>query len=78
MSRQDTKVTVLAFLQAWETGVVATFDKWIHPDCLRQNTGLNAQKGKPAVMAFITQYNEIMQVPYGGAEIPNIACTDSG
>jgi limonene-1,2-epoxide hydrolase len=74
MTDLEPKAIVLAFFKDWETGFVPAFEKWIHPDCLWQNTGLPDQNGKANVMALLTQYNEIMQMPFGRVEIISIAC----
>lgn len=74
MSGMSAKDVVLAFLNDWETGFVGAFERWMHPQALWQNTGLPDQQGKAAVMAWLHKYNDIMQMPYGRAEIVSIAC----
>jgi limonene-1,2-epoxide hydrolase len=73
MAVQTAQEVVLAFLKDWETGFRGAFERWMHPDAVWQNTGLPDQHGKAAIMAWLGKYNEIMQMPYGRAEIVNIA-----
>ena len=74
MAEMSAKEVVLAFLRGWETGFVPAFERWMHPDAVWQNTGLPEQQGKTAIMAWLRRYNDIMQMPFGRAEVLHIAC----
>lgn len=73
MSTLTPTEVVLSFLKDWETGFVAAFEKWLAPDALWQNTGFPDMKGHQAYMALLQRYQEVIQLPYGRAEIISIA-----
>lgn len=64
---------VEAFFKDWETGFVEAFDKWLHPDCLWQNSGFPDARGKAAIGQILDAYLAVSDKPYGRVEMLSIA-----
>lgn len=64
---------VRQFLKDWENGFVGAFEKWMSDDALWQNTGFPDAKGRDAYMDLLRRYQSVTAMPYGRAEIINIA-----
>jgi limonene-1,2-epoxide hydrolase len=63
---------VRAFFIAWESDFKTSFEEFIHPDGVWQNTGFPDCVGKRSVMELLDYYLKVTDLPYGRAELINI------
>ncbi len=66
---------VNAFFKDWEVSFVASFDRWLAPDCLWTNAGQPDCRGKAEIDALLNQYLEVSNMPYGRVEMLSVATT---
>lgn len=67
---------VLAFFKDWEVGFVPAFERWLHPDCVWENSGFPDAQGKAAITVILDNYLAVSDMPYGRVEM--ISCATNG
>lgn len=64
---------VESFFKDWEIGFAEAFEKWLHPECLWQNSGFPDARGKGEISTILENYLAVSDKPYGRVEMISIA-----
>ncbi|MEJ2410943.1 MAG: limonene-1,2-epoxide hydrolase family protein [Novosphingobium sp.] len=61
------------FLGLENEGAIPTFEKWLHPEAIWQNTGFPDAVGKPAILDLARRFLEAVPAPFARIEILHIS-----